>query len=219
MCNQRCTFEMPRGLYKDDTTKSCKECPKQYGCVHCLAPGKCVECVHPLYVFNDTCVLQCPSIGYFANEVGKKCIECHPSCRTCNGASEYSCITCNHNYIEHMGQCLTRCPYGMFKRSIAQIPLSQEELKELEELNHNSTSTNSSRNTNNTSNSIRDYYEYYQCFNCSDKCAVCVEDDPDMCLICASSAKVEYDLDCYDSSPVGYSSYDLEEALPSLTSE
>ncbi|XP_005989811.1 furin-1 isoform X2 [Latimeria chalumnae] len=79
------------------------------GCKRLRAPNTqtCIECESGLYVFQESCVAECPpgfspgvqSIGYpLENSVEplkvNACLPCHQSCATCQGPDATNCLSC-----------------------------------------------------------------------------------------------------------------------------
>lgn len=63
----------------------------------------------PYIVFNDECLLRCPS-GYFRSQ--NNCIECDAMCDTCHGPGLSSCDSCRH--FNNNGMCVQQCPKNMY---------------------------------------------------------------------------------------------------------
>jgi hypothetical protein len=64
------------------------------------------------YVFNDNCVLNCPSYTIPMNGV---CFNCDPSCATCL-SNQITCTSCLPEllYYVDLNKCLQSCPDNTF---------------------------------------------------------------------------------------------------------
>jgi proprotein convertase subtilisin/kexin type 5 len=139
---------VPKGFFKDDSTRTCKPCSEQPGCANCIEPNKCIQCLDYMFLHNYKCIPSCPEIGYFNNIATYKCNECDKSCKSCSSGDPNSCLTCNDNLIFLKNSCLDRCEYGYYKKLITTITTDTQLL-------------NSLLNTNNIS--VKNLYECTEC--------------------------------------------------------
>ncbi|XP_048828851.1 proprotein convertase subtilisin/kexin type 5 [Brienomyrus brachyistius] len=107
-------------LHKDGF--SCLACHSS--CSSCVGPGasQCETCTVPRYLYNGSCVSDCPAGSYSAVElfVGVKlgvCSRCDPVCSTCMGSSPKDCLTCTDGYFQLLHLCLTHCPTGYYSEA------------------------------------------------------------------------------------------------------
>jgi hypothetical protein len=67
--------------FADSENDACSDCNTAVGCDTCEGEADfCTSCISPKYLFNNTCVDQCPS-GYIVS--GNDCIQCNSECLTC----------------------------------------------------------------------------------------------------------------------------------------
>ena len=76
-------------------------------CVTCSSsPELCLSCEDDLYLFNSTCITQCPPNCYYTS--GSTCLPCTQNCLTCTTLA--SCSLCTTGYYLMSGGCVTTCP-------------------------------------------------------------------------------------------------------------
>ena len=97
-----------------DASATCVECHKP--CKTCTSPSstECLSCWNPNmsvnggeckcnigYIYNQ-CTLACESCedGKYADSENDVCIDCHPTCGTCNGPNRDNCLSCDEPYIK-----------------------------------------------------------------------------------------------------------------------
>ncbi len=74
---------------------ACNAC--QAHCLTCASASTCVVCNTGLYFDGTNCVC---SPGYYPTSpainptVQVNCLQCHASCKTCNGSSNTNCLSC-----------------------------------------------------------------------------------------------------------------------------
>ncbi|XP_041695706.1 proprotein convertase subtilisin/kexin type 4-like [Coregonus clupeaformis] len=60
--------------------------------------GGCEECIYPLYVFENICLMYCPPHYYELNGNSthsyRRCLPCHRNCHTCFGKQDTNCLDC-----------------------------------------------------------------------------------------------------------------------------
>lgn len=84
-----CVYECGCEKYTDG--KECKGC--QAPCDCCDGLDVCTSCLSGHgYLYGDDCVEPCPA-GYWHNE-DHVCVECHSTCKTCDGLTENDCVDC-----------------------------------------------------------------------------------------------------------------------------
>ena len=69
----------------------------------------CVKCAS--WKMNDTCVDDCPTIGYFKDEDTRECKPCFETCETCKGPKKSDCTTCKNFELWQNERltCLDQC--------------------------------------------------------------------------------------------------------------
>ncbi|KCV69820.1 TKL protein kinase [Fonticula alba] len=82
-------------------------------CESCNAPGSasaCSSCPAGSFLSpGGACLAECP-IGYFVQEMTRRCDACHGSCHTCAGASIDQCLSCTGSAdILLRGACVSSC--------------------------------------------------------------------------------------------------------------
>ncbi|XP_077988684.1 proprotein convertase subtilisin/kexin type 5-like isoform X2 [Glandiceps talaboti] len=103
------------GTDESDCDYVCKTCNPRH-------PEKCTSCFNGKYLSEDDCVESelCPS-GTFGDDASNECLNCHPTCETCNDKHHTSCITCETNYyLTDDSTCESECPIGTYTDNKAQ---------------------------------------------------------------------------------------------------
>lgn len=72
-------------------------------------PSKCVTCINPYFLYQNLCVLNCPTAFYPSNNT---CLSCPVECSSCTSAS--TCSTCSNSFIYYQLYCLSSCPPSTF---------------------------------------------------------------------------------------------------------
>ncbi|KAL4613267.1 proprotein convertase subtilisin/kexin type 6 [Arapaima gigas] len=112
--SRTCVSHCPRGYFEDPEARRCRHCSK--GCERCVGrgPGMCHTCRKGLYLNTEdgTCVKSCP-IGYYTEELQRKCLKCHESCMKCLRDAD-RCIACSKGYSLAGMTCVPECANGTF---------------------------------------------------------------------------------------------------------
>lgn len=100
------------GNYTLTSTNQCKptfNCTVP-NCQYCsvLNTSQCAQCAPNYYIYNFTCITQCPSSTYALNG---QCTNCSSSCLICNALG---CITCSSSTYLYQGVCINVCPTGTY---------------------------------------------------------------------------------------------------------
>ena len=73
--------------------------PNAPNCANCSSASSCTLCANGFYLYNGTCLSECPSGYYLSIASGlQSCEVCQLPCLTCSGYSTY-CLTCNTSSI------------------------------------------------------------------------------------------------------------------------
>ena len=88
-------------------------------CLDCTDddPDSCISCFSNYWLLNTACVLNCPTIGYYANVSKNQCIHCDISCFTCNGGYSNNCTSCPSGKYLSNGVCVSACPTNQYLNS------------------------------------------------------------------------------------------------------
>lgn len=88
-------------------------------CINCLSPCNqctlnsgqtlCITCIAGYYLFNGNCLLSCPS-GYYQSASSLTCVQCQPSCLTCNSSG---CVLCS-NSLYTAPACTGNCTTSQY---------------------------------------------------------------------------------------------------------
>ena len=116
-----CVEVCMQGYYGDTATQNCLPC--SLGCRSCVGTSQtqCTTCLSGYYLIDSqSCVTQCPQIGYYLDELQQACITCNQNCKTCQGPSRFECLTCYQGTMFWIGECLEHCP----SRSYQNLTLS-----------------------------------------------------------------------------------------------
>ena len=71
----------------------------------------------PFVFFLRKCVSYCP-VGYFTDNINKKCEKCHQSCFECNGPGSTDCTNCDKMLLKlDTRECVPQCSieFGYFQ--------------------------------------------------------------------------------------------------------
>ncbi|ELK24182.1 Proprotein convertase subtilisin/kexin type 6 [Myotis davidii] len=98
-------------------------CHPECGDQGCDGPGadQCLNCVHFSLGSAKTgrkCVSECPLLnpcpaGFYALDSQRKCLKCHPSCKTCVDDPE-KCTVCKEGFSLARGSCIPDCEPGTY---------------------------------------------------------------------------------------------------------
>ncbi|KAL4503557.1 hypothetical protein ABPG73_017300 [Tetrahymena malaccensis] len=110
-CQQKSLYQgtcidCPSQTYLDTNTNSCQLCSNQ--CKTCSSQYKCSSCLDGLFLYQDTCVPQCPS-GFYQDKDQNKCSQCpQDNCKICD---KNQCYQCQDNFAQISSQsaCIP-CP-------------------------------------------------------------------------------------------------------------
>ncbi|CAD8043829.1 unnamed protein product [Paramecium primaurelia] len=88
-----------------------------HSCNNCISAGEdsCTSCPSTRQPdrIGATFKCQCKDSHYYSDESSLECLECHFTCKTCNGVKETNCLTCDLNYRQLIiSKC--DCPYGYY---------------------------------------------------------------------------------------------------------
>lgn len=101
MFNGFCSSECPPAAYPL-ANFTCALCPAQ--CGNCTSPAVCQSCRAPFFLYNFTCLQDCPDGFYKDNLV---CRQCSNPCLTCTSAT--ACLSCTSLSFFN-GTCVPNCP-------------------------------------------------------------------------------------------------------------
>ena len=122
----------PTGSLPHERERICLPCHE--GCAECVgAVDACTVCGVGYYMEEGFCVVEC-SIGYLGVVVGgvEACVACPPRCLSCmidahtdtpthtpthtsTHTPTFICLHCFELYYLLQGECLSRCPIGLFE--------------------------------------------------------------------------------------------------------
>lgn len=92
---QTCLSECSFSNFKNEATGVCEACPSS--CLSCTSDG-CLSCAASNdFLFESSCVAECPSGYYDEYDENKKiqiCQKCHASCQECYGGGLDQCLSC-----------------------------------------------------------------------------------------------------------------------------
>ena len=109
-----CVTQCPPKLQADSASRECL--PWQAFCSSWTGTSftTCAQCIAPFYLFNGTCVKNCPSELVYRDEQNRECKPCNEGCLTCSYGG--SCLSCKSSYFMHdtnnSPQCVRICPVG-----------------------------------------------------------------------------------------------------------
>ena len=109
--SMECVESCPVGTYIN--YHMCRDCPEF--CAECTDSQTCIRCEKgAVKLDSDTCAESCPDLTYLSDDLS--CQNCHHSCLSCNGSSEYNCIDCPGQFTRKNGSCqlLHMCSEGEY---------------------------------------------------------------------------------------------------------
>ena len=118
-----CNYECSNSEYlASPDSRECSPC--QPNCIKCRNDTSAVEsrltcdlCANKFALLPslpmDICKPDCQSGEYFDPSINE-CAKCSAGCKKCNSANTAGCSECQTGYINHVGNCLSRCPEGFF---------------------------------------------------------------------------------------------------------
>lgn len=68
-------------------------------------------------VLNGECIASCPQ-GYYTKNA--QCLQCYPTCETCNGPLKTDCIDCVAGSKKQNYECKSSCPDGSYYENLTQ---------------------------------------------------------------------------------------------------
>ena len=99
-----CQYICKSGFFFDMTSDlpTCTACISN--CKSCQNTLTCIECDTGKYFYDDAsnnrriCFDSCPSNKYLS---GQQCIDCHSTCKSCEGSGSSDCKNCHSGYFFH----------------------------------------------------------------------------------------------------------------------
>ena len=79
-------------------------------CQSCTSGTKCVKCFSGFFLYNNACIVSCPTLYYGSSGV---CHKCESPCKTCT--SKTACTSCADGYYLYNNKCMKVCPSGYFE--------------------------------------------------------------------------------------------------------
>ncbi|KAL4482200.1 hypothetical protein ABPG72_017981 [Tetrahymena utriculariae] len=81
-------------LNKQTNQVVCIPCPKS--CLECNSNGSCLSCLNGYVYLQDKqqCLTSCPTNNYYLDKSTNTCLNCHYTCLSCSGPTQYDCIKC-----------------------------------------------------------------------------------------------------------------------------
>ncbi|CAD8102627.1 unnamed protein product [Paramecium sonneborni] len=172
---QLCVIQCPLGYYQNIDTSKCVQCD-----------SNCYECIYPNVCINQ--VQNCQYNQYLYQNI---CIDCHWTCLTCDGPTEYDCTNCG-NVVQsefrysYYNQCLLNCPKGLYNSY--ECSLCSENCEECSSNQCTSCFFGYFLLVDTcVTNCGQRYYanqEYQICESCYDGCLECVGVGPYQCVLC-----------------------------------
>eukprot|EP00347_Sterkiella_histriomuscorum_P014233 403361664 len=115
VATNKCATTCPSNFYPSAESNACMKC--QPDCVNCVGNNyTCTKCNSNTFLLQNSCVKQCPLVGYFHNTTARECQPCDSACEVCIADSK-DCITCQPNKYLHNRQCVSTCPASYFAES------------------------------------------------------------------------------------------------------
>ena len=131
-----CVNTCPAGWWGDLTSNTCKPCYQAplttdfvQSCSMCVGPSStdCTGCPAGsfLYSVNGSCLLNCPSIGFWEDSSSHTCKACYQytaasptdnTCVSCSGSNPNNCLSCNSTTFldQTTNTCTFNCPIGYY---------------------------------------------------------------------------------------------------------
>lgn len=108
-----CQSTCPNYTYPDTATLTCRPCTSESRCEKCSTASSCISCVTGYFLYNQTCVDNCPThyVG-----LGRNCVPCTNNCATCVGSTSIcsSCVSGFYLYQTTSPSCVNPCPSSLF---------------------------------------------------------------------------------------------------------
>lgn len=110
--SHKCETQCP--VSKDIVTRTCINCDAS--CLTCSGPSQvnCLSCAPTKLLWSSPpefkCLDVCPPPQVASPPL---CVDCHPNCKTCDGAFQNDCLSCSSSLFLHEKKCLNSCtdPY------------------------------------------------------------------------------------------------------------
>ncbi|KAL4488465.1 hypothetical protein ABPG72_013033 [Tetrahymena utriculariae] len=80
--------------YYNSDGRVCNQCLSK--CLECSQIGVCTSCANGFYLQNNSCQNTC--LQGFSDSSKNLCVDCHPTCVTCQGPLATDCLTCISGY-------------------------------------------------------------------------------------------------------------------------
>lgn len=117
----QCYSECPEGTYLSGT--QCVKCESP--CYTCLSATECLSCDRTdptnllinFFPEQQQCYETCPSIS--VPSPSKTCIACESPCLECEDLPD-QCTSCIEGMYLYKSQCVSSCPFSMFKDEVTQ---------------------------------------------------------------------------------------------------
>ncbi|EAR88127.3 zinc finger lsd1 subclass family protein (macronuclear) [Tetrahymena thermophila SB210] len=209
-----CVSICPISYYADLNTNTCKQCDQSCKTCNGNSNSNCLSCSLPLYFDSATskCVSNCNQNQY-KSDSSASCLNCHPTCETCNGPLNSQCLSCPSKTYLYQKQCFTTCPSGYYQNNQTN-QCQQCDSSCLTCFNgsskncltcaspryfqHVSNSCNLTCNSNQYPNNSD-----FTCQSCDQSCASCSGPSSDQCQSCSEN-KFFYQNKCLSSCPDGF---------------
>ncbi len=109
MNGQSCSFNCPKGQFKDSADFVCSAC--FLNCETCGDSSTCLKCLLGTYMLEDSCLEVCPA-GFYPDTQIQRCKVCDAGCKSCFALGEEACTSCNSPTLLAGYKCYTDCPIG-----------------------------------------------------------------------------------------------------------
>ena len=131
-----CVSICPPGWWGESASHTCKSCyqapsPTDFvqSCYTCVGPAEtdCSGCSSGSFLYSVTrsCLLSCPSVGYWADPISNTCSPCYEytsaapndnTCVSCSGSGPNNCTACNSTTFldQTTNTCTINCPAGYY---------------------------------------------------------------------------------------------------------
>lgn len=108
-----CQLTCPNYTYPDTATLTCKACTASSHCEMCTTAFSCNSCVTGYFLYNTSCVSNCPT--HFIG-LSRTCVACTNNCDTCVGSTSIcsSCLPGYYLYNSTAPSCVNPCPTSLF---------------------------------------------------------------------------------------------------------
>ena len=132
-----CVNSCPTGWWGNSSSSKCEPCFKTWSatqliqnCFTCNGPNStnCTSCSSGSFYYtpNSSCLLNCPTVGYWEDTFSNECKPCYEykatsltenTCVTCNGSNSDNCLSCNSTTFLDLttNRCVNICPDGYYE--------------------------------------------------------------------------------------------------------